>query len=556
MALSFSQAEPGLLKNALICFSVANLCFLRRWYDLEHLNDRSMDYYRAAPASEDLLWATLISACLLAGILWLGWLWVERSPTGMRLKLAHCSFLLLLMFPLESVRRYWNENLDRFDLGANVALLLLEGFLAAGFAMALFGNSRIVRAGRRVALMLTLLFPALIIDLTLDHVNAESASAYLPKPSLPMLPARVGPAPRVIWLVFDEFDQRLAFEARPPSVSLNELDRLRAESLISNHAIQTARWTVLALPSLLSGRLFARAELVDAGTLRVFPDASQPGLSWRDQPNLFKEARSLGVNAELVGWHHPYCRVLGDSLVRCLDVPGGHPPASLVPELYATEEGVFRMVGSLFHLQLEDVLDMLGFHTAGSSLSYSNRMSGAFIQRRQQQQYFLIRDRAYQAAVDPRIDFLFVHFPTPHMYAIYARRKRDFALSGATDYLDNLALVDRTVGELRGALERAGLWDRTAVLITADHGLRPDLWRGHYNWTPELEHLTAGGNSEAVPFIVKLAGQKLPLVYSKPFSSVFTGALSLAILSGQVSTAEQTAAWLDAHTAGEQASVR
>src|ERR1700731_4511397 len=116
MALSFSQAEPGRLKNALICFSVANLCFLRRWYDLEHLNERSMDYYRSAPADENLLWATLISAFLLAAGLWLGWLWVDWRPTRARLMLARCGFLLLLIFPLESIRRYWNENMGQADL--------------------------------------------------------------------------------------------------------------------------------------------------------------------------------------------------------------------------------------------------------------------------------------------------------------------------------------------------------------------------------------------------------------------------------------------------------
>ena len=50
MALSLSQAAAGKLKNLLVCFSVGNLCFLRRWYDLEHLKERSMDYYRTGPS--------------------------------------------------------------------------------------------------------------------------------------------------------------------------------------------------------------------------------------------------------------------------------------------------------------------------------------------------------------------------------------------------------------------------------------------------------------------------------------------------------------------------
>ena len=555
MALSFSTAKLDRLKNPLTCFSVANLCFLRRWYDLEHLNERSMDYYRSAPAGESLLWATLISAFLLAAMLWLAWLWVERRPTPARLKVAHCGFLLLLIFSLESVRRYWNENMGRVDLGSSITLLLLEGFLAAGLAMALFGNPRVVVAARRVALMLTLMFPVLMIDLGVDHINAEPASAYLPKPSLPMLPPRSGSPPRVIWMLFDEFDQRLAFDARPPSVGLPELDRLQTESVVANRAIQAAPWTILALPSLLSGTMFASAELVDAATLRVYPGDSKPGLNWRDQSNVFKQARAMGANAELIGWHHPYCRVLGDSLVRCLDVPGGHPPTTLLPELYATEEGVLKMVGSLFRLQFENLREMLGIPYGTNAVSYTDRLAGAFVQRRMQQQYFLIRDRAYAAAVDPHIDFLFVHFPTPHMFAIYDRHRREFTLSSSNDYLDNLALVDRTVGEMRHTLERAGLWEKSAILISADHGLRPALWRGHYSWTEEMDRVTAGGASETVPFIVKPPGRNAPMVYGMPFSNVVTGALNLAILGGQVSTPKQIAAWLDSHGPEEHAGI-
>ena len=37
----------------------------------------------------------------------------------------------------------------------------------------------------------------------------------------------------------------------------------------------------------------------------------------------------LGVNAALVGWHHPYCRVLGDELARCFAIPSSHSTTAL-----------------------------------------------------------------------------------------------------------------------------------------------------------------------------------------------------------------------------------
>jgi membrane-anchored protein YejM (alkaline phosphatase superfamily) len=148
---------------------------------------------------------------------------------------------------------------------------------------------------------------------------------------------------------------------------------------------------------------------------------------------------------------------------------------------------------------------------------------------------------------------LFVHFPTPHPFPIYNRRERNFNLRGPLDYFDNVALVDRTLGELRRAVERAGLWDQTAVLITADHGLRPGAWIGHLGWTRELDRLTGHESPVRVPFILKLPGQAPPAVQQPPavidtsFSNVLAGDLGLAVLSGAVSTPAQAAAWLNQH---------
>ena len=555
MALSLSPAARGNLTDLLICFSVGNLIRLRRWYDLEHLKERSMDYYRTAPADPTLLISTLISAFLVAAVLYLAWMWVKLRPSPWKLKFAQCSFLLLLIYPLESIRRYWNIAGGRPDLGTNIALLAVEALLAAGLVLVLAGNLRVLHAARRVALVLTLLFPSLMIDFGWSWLAAEPASAYLPKPSAPMLPPHTGPPRRVVWLLFDEFDQRLAFDLHLPEVSLPQLDRLRAESLVSNQAIETAGWTTLALPSLLSGVIYSRDELIDATTLRVHPSGSDRAFNWADQPNVFKRARSSGFNTALVGWHHPYCRVIGESMVHCMDVPTGDSTPALLRETNAADEGVLRATVFQFRLQFANLRDMLRM---GSDVT-SEGARDEYVQRRQQRQYFRIRDRAYAEIGDPRIDLLFVHFPAPHPFGIYDRKRRDFTLSESLDYFDNLALVDRTVGEVRGVLEKSGLWESTSLIITSDHGFRPDLWRGRLGWTPRLQKLTESGQSELVPFIVKLAGNDQGAVYnspmSNPLSNVVCGDLALAILSGEVSTPAGAAAWLD-HNANYEKSVR
>ena len=38
---------------------------------------------------------------------------------------------------------------------------------------------------------------------------------------------------------------------------------------------------------------------------------------WSAQPNVFSRAREIGGATALVGWYHPYCRVIGGDLTKC-----------------------------------------------------------------------------------------------------------------------------------------------------------------------------------------------------------------------------------------------
>src|ERR1700733_2967246 len=123
MALSLSPAARHQLSNALTAFSLGTLCFIRRWYDRENLQPRGLDYFRNGPGDLTLLASTIVAALLLAAVFWGAWCFVERtSPNlvyGRRLRtFAHVCFVLVLMYPIESVRRYWNTQTDHFDYGS------------------------------------------------------------------------------------------------------------------------------------------------------------------------------------------------------------------------------------------------------------------------------------------------------------------------------------------------------------------------------------------------------------------------------------------------------
>src|SRR5439155_4257338 len=60
--------------------------------------------------------------------------------------------------------------------------------------------------------------------------------------------------PRVILLVFDELDQRLAFDDRPAGLALPELDRLRTTALYAPHASPSGPQTDISMPALIISR--------------------------------------------------------------------------------------------------------------------------------------------------------------------------------------------------------------------------------------------------------------------------------------------------------------
>ena len=542
MPIPFTTAAKRNLKDLAICLALGNLWFLRRWYDLEKTHTQAMNYFREGPADQTLLLSTLIASTLLGVGFWLLWMGVRRWGGDALHTVARCGFLAVLILGIDSLRRY--QHYAGFPAIWQKPLYGLEIVLVVGIALVLMGNYSILRTARAITYISIFLLPAMLMDFVWFHSGIEPATSFRSRPTLPLLKPSLAlsqSTPRLIWIIFDEFDQHIAFDARPKSVEMPELDRLRTESVVSDQAMATAIWTDEATPSLVIGRIMD-SKIEGANRVLVRAADSPIWADLRDQPNVFQRARSAGVNAAVAGWHFPYCRVFGDQTARCLAAAGGAPD-TLRPEQYAAELGIRRNVGFLFQLGWYSIMD--AFYP--STFAREQAVFASFEQQRQLEQFNSIRRQALADAVDRRIGLLYLHFPIPHPYAIYDRQRRDFSLSGTTSYLDNLALVDRFIGELRVTLEHANLWDSTSLLISGDHGLRSWLWQKRYNWTPEMDQLGIKGPSATVPFILKLAGRSEGAICSQSFSSVISGDLALAVLTGRVSTKDEALTWLGRH---------
>lgn len=542
MALSIPPAIRREFRDLLVCLSAGSLVFARFGYEMQSLQTGKHDYFRSAPAPpiSEMLILAIAASVLTAVFFRLCWFAVRWSANRHIKTLGHCGFLLILTLALDSVCNYLlHTDTSGAGWGGAIILFGLEGLLLFGIVRRALGDERIVHSARRAVAAVAVFLP--VSALQFWAPPTVNPADLAPRPNLPFL-AQDSTASRFLWVLFDEFDPHIAFDARPDSLAMPNLDRLRGESLVAARALPLDAWTLLAVPSLLTGKQLSDAKAVDKDTLLVSSPERREPHSWREETNVFARARALHVNSGVVGWYHPYCRILDGSTSTCFWEPGAGATNAL--QIQEHLHGVSMAEGLSFLFRLEGERLMSAFTVRPGNGFYP--VQTKLIRTRQMREFLATRDRAYEVAADPRIGLGFLHFPAPHMYPIYNRAAGRFEMNDSLDYLDNLALVDLVAGEIREKLERQGLWERTTILISSDHGLRGHLWNKGINWPKKMDDLAIRPADYAVPFILKLAGDTRPLVFETPFSAVMTADLALAVLSGEIVTNAQAAEWLDA----------
>ncbi len=526
-----------MLRDAAISLSLANICFVKVW---GKLLSGAGAYFTEFPIAYVSIIADVL---LLATVLFAAITIVRRSGNTLLMKFAHWAFLLAILTAVNSIALLTlTISMLNFSmlLGRNVAWFTGVGLTAVLVLAMVQARARVIRIAPRILLVL-LPFVLITFSQAVWKVTRNLGVAYaagIPVSAAPI--ARQKPATRVLWIIFDEMDQRMSFSERPDSVEMPELDRLRRHSVYAVNAYPPAPLTYISMPALITGRLVAKVTPVRADELMIKFDGEQNAVGWSTQPNVFSEARLLGFNTGLAGWCHPYCEVIGGSLSKCDEVKEKNNDGITLPaSMFLQAEGLISSVplvpqAAIPVIQRVDFVNRIV--TTGERQKYTVR-------------YQRVLESALKAAIDPDLDLVFVHSPAPHPPGIYDRTKHDFSLESKNGYTDNLELVDRTIGELRRAMEGAGVWDQTTVIISADHWWRTEMWRRGPFWTREDEAVSGGKMDHRIPFVVKLAGQREQLTYTAGFNTVVTHDLILALMRGEVSSPGSVAAWLDRHRA-------
>lgn len=482
-------------------------------------------HFNAADPAPQVL-GLFVAVAMLALPLWPLLAVARRAEHGRAREVARWTLIAIVLLCWRP--QSWEEYLA-IKFGTASALLLSLPVLWA-----------VVRWRQRLlpALRVALLCAAPFVLVT----YGRGAMLLLPQPERPapaMLPARAE-APRVLWLIFDELDYGAAFAGRPESLSLPEFDKLAASGFSATHALPPAPMTQQSIPSLLTGKMVKRAVISPNRELRLFlPGNDATPAPWDGMPTVFTRARELGVNSSAHGWFLPYCWLLRDQVVSCSWW-----------EL-TWQQAAQSMQGSA----VENALDhfyMLGKRAAGiadvSLLRRRHRrwpeMGGDAHRALRVQTHRAHVQAVQEATADVRLGLVYAHLGVPHPPSIYSRARAGFAGDGG--YLDNVALADRTLGELRQALRDSGMADRTVLILSSDHAFRGRSVGAH--WIAADQKLFEGHKDTRVPFIVYFPGAPRRTVHPREFNTVMTHDLVLDILRGEVRTPQQVTEWLDQRT--------
>ncbi len=492
------------IRDALVALSLANLCFLNASFRMFYSTDHGY-FNKLAVAPSAVL-------ALAVNILWLGvaGFWLIRFRRRQRdwapLLAIDTLFLLALLLPVDFCRRNVFEIADYRVVEFLKRPMVLLGVLLflAGFV---WQHRRVARVA---AIVVGLLSPLAVFALariglmSLGLVPSERAAAD--PVLLPPVAVREG-QPRVLWIIFDEMDQRLSFDQRPPGVNLAAFDRLRAESVQATNAYSPGESTLISMPALISGRRFSTVAVRNNSDLTFTLADTGAGTNWSELPSVFDSARSLGVNGAVVGWYHPYGRVLGRSLSYCSWFPFPPSEPARAPTFGASMlREIACLAGTIYlrHLYVElcrdSLRDSIGVVTNGT------------------------------------YGLMLLHLAPPHKPAIYKPDKGEYsiiAVSKTKGYFNNLALADYFLGQLRSAMETSGQWNRTWLISSADHS-----WRE--------SPLHDGIRDHRVPFLVKAPGPGAARTCSTQINTTLTHDLILAILRGEVTNQQSSLSFLEA----------
>jgi hypothetical protein len=555
-----SPASRNRLRNAIVALSLSNLWFIGIWR-IFNPSMADLYYIDVAPGLRDVA-ALVVDVLALAAVFFIG-AELAGKRGGATSMLARVAFIVVLGASLWNLAvalelrslivTYWKVAAGKIGVLGSIGDV---GIVMIGIVVAVCAGLVALLARRHLRRLVSLdavrALPTIGVALMLiaspiGPLFAYSAiekaiwrrdSGLFEFPSIreatPLAATRPAQARRVLWIIFDEWDYSLAFVNRPAGLTLPEIDRFRAEALSAAEAYPPGGETLTSLPSLIAGRGAFEAHATNPDTLMLGFRGERDDRDWKSMETVFSKAAARGHQTGITGFYHPFPRVFpAVNRSYWVSIPK-------IRQIYPERPRFGERVISYARMSTRR-LPVVG------DLIWPERDT---YQAAAVEMYDELLESARSMASDPQLNLVLVHLPVPHLPAIYDRETDRIGVSPENDYIDNLVLMDKTFGILRSDLERAGLWESTALVVSSDHWARRESWGGAREWLGDDDYALVSQSvvDYRIPFLARAPGDSSAVEYTGPFNTVVTGALLLEILEGRVSDNRSIAAWLEGNT--------
>ncbi len=491
-------------RNYMVSLSFANLVYLRAWADLIPANKDDLFLRKTVPSFN--LYFALVGDVIALSLLIFAVLTLAPKMPGWLRRMLPTGALAVLVFAISFLRNHLPHQISAAVLSAilGVAFLALVGLTFRFPAIAARTISGLALAATP-CIAVTFLAP-------LYYLSRPS-----PLPPDPPLASRLPGTPpvRVLWIVFDDWDQRLTFANPDDLPPIPKLRKLAEHSFATTGALAAQAHqpvsdmsTVLAIPSLLYGKEALDAVIDDPARERLIVSDKGDSPVFGAGDSVFARLRAQGWNSAAAGWYLPYCRVFASQLTDCYWDVRYDQATSFGPEFTSAAVDETRML-------LETDL----YSPFGPSLVGERHFS----------EYEALLSTGRRYAADPSLGLAFLHFNVPHAPYIYNAELGRFGRKGHPNdlYVDGLKWVDRAVNEILSSLSTSGLDSRTALIISSDHPAR-----------------LLAKTDPHVPFIVHLPGEEAGRFSTREFSALGSADLVLGIATGGIKTPEDVEKFL------------
>jgi len=506
---SWKTARQTALASGLFCFSLANLVMMPLWSRVFSFGT-AFDKTFLEAFSSNFDWVDLTTGLTIA-LLFTSFFFSARLVTqrcrhrgiGLLedLVIIGCVIGPIPLLPLH----LWFEFPD---LGAASIPKWIFGAGMAAFAAVLVLRFKLVAKAARAIVVIAIL-PAIVVTSNavwgIFLLTPEGGNPFHQIPlTASVKEESENRISRVVWIIFDEMDQRMSFDERPETVKMPTFDRFRSTAFFASNARPPHSFTVNSIASLLTGRPVERIKQLPHDGIGIYFKGEEQQQSLSRLSTVFSDSLRLGANISAFGQiGYSYCRLFHTLISQCWNVDGWWK---------GKDDNVLTRMGTIARQ---------GWQQVDRLIQGRNRFVNANLNHIERFKR-VIQDLAATAS-DPRFHLVYAHLRMPHEPFIYNRFKDTYDPGADPDigYLDNLELTDGVLAEVWKGMEAAGLWDRTAVIISADHS-----WRTANKYDGKID--------KRVPFLVKLPGQKRPFAYAEELPTLGTRFLIRDIQLGKL----------------------